>query len=84
MRRIGPILIIMAGVLVWGAIHSYGAYLLNHNPLRGVVISAFTGGFLAFWGLLIYWKWDHLIRRGKAAPVSPPSAAEIAAKAPPR
>lgn len=84
MRRIRPILIIMVGLLIWGGIHSYGAYLMNHNPLRGLVISAFTCGFLAFWGFLIYWKWDYLNRRGGASSISPPTAVDLAVKQPER
>lgn len=55
----------MLGLILWGAVHAYGAYLMNHNPLRGIVISGFTGGFLGFWGLLLYFRWDHLTGSGK-------------------
>ena len=65
MERLKPILWIMLGISIWGVVHAYGAYLLNHNPLRGLVVGAFTGGFLAFWGLMIYWKWDHLTQAGR-------------------
>ena len=50
----------MLGLVLWGGLHAYGAYLMNHNPLRGLVIGAFTGGFLGFWGLLLFFRWDHL------------------------
>jgi hypothetical protein len=63
--RLRSVLLIMLGLLMWGAVHAYGAYLLNHNPMRGIVIGAFTGGFLAFWSLLIYLRWDHLTGAAK-------------------
>jgi hypothetical protein len=75
----------MLGLVAWGGVHAYGAYLLNHNPLRGLVIGGFTAGFLAFWGLLIYLKWDRLAPRAtESTSASPPmtSPAEVGPSAP--
>lgn len=76
MTRVGTILAIMTGLIVWGAVHAYGAYLMNHNPMRGLVIGIFSGGFLAFWGMLLVWKWDRLRSRRPAAPSAGPVSPE--------
>jgi hypothetical protein len=43
--------LIVIGVLCWGAFHAVGAYRLNHNPARAVVVLAcsllFLGAFIA-------------------------------------
>ena len=38
-----------AGIVVWGIFHAIGAWRLNHNPLRAVVVLACVGAFLGFW-----------------------------------
>jgi len=35
--------------VVWGIFHAIGAWRLNHNPLRAVVVLACVGAFLGFW-----------------------------------
>ncbi len=44
---------IMLGVLVWGAFHAVGAYLLNYNPWRPVMVLGATLAFLGFWAWLL-------------------------------
>jgi hypothetical protein len=46
-------LLISAVLTVWGAALAYGAYRLNHNPWRAVMVMGCVAAFLAFWwGLL--------------------------------
>lgn len=44
-------ILIVVGLLCWGAFHAVGAYRLNHNPARAVVVLAcsllFLGSFIA-------------------------------------
>jgi len=37
------------GVLGWGIFHAIGAWRLNGNPLRAVVVLACVAAFLGFW-----------------------------------
>ena len=45
--------LITAGLVGWGLFHAYGAFTLNHNPLRAVVVLVCVGAFLAFWWALL-------------------------------
>jgi len=50
--RPGPFRIIAwvaAAILSWGVFHAVGAWRLNHNPLRAVVVLACVLAFLGFW-----------------------------------
>lgn len=47
------ILLIMAAVFAWGVLHAVGAYLLNHNPWRPVIVLACVLAFLGFWALML-------------------------------
>lgn len=40
---------IMAAVLAWGILHAVGAYRLNHNPWRPLVVVGCSLGFVLFW-----------------------------------
>jgi threonine/homoserine/homoserine lactone efflux protein len=44
---------IILAVLIWGLYHAVGAYRLNHNPYRALVVVLCVGVYLAFWGLLL-------------------------------
>jgi hypothetical protein len=44
---------IAAGVGAWGVFHAIGAYRLNHNPWRAVVVLACMAAFLVGWWLLL-------------------------------
>lgn len=46
-------LLITAGVALWGLFHAVGAYSLNHNPWRGVVVVAAVALFLGFWWAML-------------------------------
>ncbi len=45
---------IVLGVFLWGAIQAVGAYLLNLNVWRAVVVLGFVNGFLFFWLFLLW------------------------------
>jgi CHASE2 domain-containing sensor protein len=39
----------MLAILAWGAIHAIGAWTLNHDARRPLVVLACVFGFLGFW-----------------------------------
>jgi CHASE2 domain-containing sensor protein len=39
----------MAGIVVWGVFHGIGAWRLNHDPRRLLVVLACVAAFLGFW-----------------------------------
>jgi hypothetical protein len=51
--RTGLIWAIVAGVAVWGVVLAVGAWRLNHNPWRTVVVLACVAAFLGFWGAML-------------------------------
>lgn len=54
MMRYWPIFLIMVGVVAWSVVHAIGAWYSGHNLYRGLMIGAFTGGFLGFWAIMLY------------------------------
>jgi CHASE2 domain-containing sensor protein len=40
---------IMLAILAWGAIHAIGAWTLNHDARRPLMVLACVFGFLGFW-----------------------------------
>lgn len=44
---------IMAGVFAWGLLHAIGAYRLNYNPWRLLIVLASTLLFLGFWATML-------------------------------
>ena len=44
---------IVAGVAVWGVVLAVGAWRLNHNAWRTVVVLACVAAFLGFWGAML-------------------------------
>lgn len=40
---------VFLAILAWGILHAVGAWRLNHNPLRAVVVLGCVAGFLGFW-----------------------------------
>jgi CHASE2 domain-containing sensor protein len=40
---------IMLAIVAWGAIHAVGAWTLNHDARRPLVVLACVFGFLGFW-----------------------------------
>lgn len=55
--------LLIVGVLAWGIYHAVGAYRLNHNPYRALVVLACVGGYLGFWILLMWRRQSRLPRR---------------------
>jgi hypothetical protein len=47
------IAIIMVAIFGWGVFHAIGAYSLNRNPWRPLVVVCFSLGFLGFWLLML-------------------------------
>ena len=51
------ILSIMVGVVSWGLFHAVGAWRLNHDPRRMLVVLACVAAFLGFWlTMLAAWR----------------------------
>lgn len=73
------LLVIMLALAAWGAFHAFGAYYqyrpagVPHNPWRAVVVLACSGGFLAFWGLLLAQRRARVSRNASRA-ARPPDA----------
>lgn len=44
---------IMIAVLVWGTILAAGAWTLNHDPRRPLVVLGCVLGFLGFWAAML-------------------------------
>ncbi|MFM8891826.1 MAG: hypothetical protein ACKOTB_09450 [Planctomycetia bacterium] len=44
---------IMAALVVWGVFHAVGAWTLNHDPRRALVVLACMAAFLGFWATLL-------------------------------
>jgi CHASE2 domain-containing sensor protein len=47
------ILWIMLGIVAWGIFHAVGAWRLNHDPRRMIVVLGCTAAFLGFWAALL-------------------------------
>lgn len=47
------LLAIFAAVALWGLYHAVGAYRLNHNLYRPLVVIACVGGYLLIWAVLL-------------------------------
>ena len=59
------IALIVVAVAAWGIFHAIGAYRLNHNPLRAVVVLACVVGYLGFWGAMLAARRARLARQAK-------------------
>jgi CHASE2 domain-containing sensor protein len=44
---------IMLAILAWGAIHAIGAWTLNHDARRPLVVLVCVFGFLGFWLVML-------------------------------
>ena len=44
---------LMIGVAVWGCIHAVGAWRLNHDPRRMLVVLGCVAAFLGFWLVML-------------------------------
>jgi hypothetical protein len=59
------LVLIAVSVAAWGVFHAIGAYQLNHNPLRAVMVLACVGAYLGFWGLMLAARRARLARQSK-------------------
>ncbi len=71
-RRVWGILIVAAGLLLWGAVHAVGAYRASHHLGRALMIFGAVLGFLVFWFVLLLAFRRRLNRRSSKVP--PPSS----------
>ena len=55
---------IMVGVLAWGVFHAVGAWRLNQDPRRMLVVLGCVAAFLGFWAVMLSARTRRL--RGKA------------------
>lgn len=44
---------IMAGIVVWGLFHAVGAWRLNHDPRRLLMVLGCVAAFLGFWLVML-------------------------------
>ncbi len=52
--------LIIGGLVVWGIAQAIGAYTLNYNPLRPLIVLACVAAFLGFWLILLgVWRKRH-------------------------
>lgn len=61
--RIRIIRWVVAGIVVWGIFHALGAWRLNQNPLRPVVVLACVAAFLGFWMTMLAVRQRRLSQR---------------------
>jgi CHASE2 domain-containing sensor protein len=48
---------IMIGIVAWGLFHAIGAWRLNHDPRRMLVVLGCVAAFLGFWlTMLAAWR----------------------------
>lgn len=47
------IVAIMVGVAAWGAYQAIGAWRLNHDVRRTLVVAGCVAAFLGFWGAML-------------------------------
>ena len=47
------ILWIMLGIVAWGIFHAVGAWRLNHDPRRVLVVLGCVAAFLGFWLVML-------------------------------
>ena len=66
---------IMVALVAWGLIHAAGAWTLNHDARRPLVVIACVAGFLGFWLAMLGSRRRRLARclsaTTEAAPASP-------------
>ncbi len=44
---------IMIGIVIWGIAHAIGAWTLNHDARRPLIVLACVAAFLGFWTALL-------------------------------
>ncbi|MGD9647963.1 MAG: hypothetical protein AB7U73_19785 [Pirellulales bacterium] len=61
------VLLIVAGLLLWGGTLALGAYLNNTTGWAGAVVAACSLTFIGFWGVLLAIRQRRLRRAGEHA-----------------
>ena len=56
----------MLAVLVWGIFHAIGAYTLNWNIYRPLMVLGCSLGFLGFWALMLHNRKRRIARRNES------------------
>ncbi len=59
------IAVIAVAVAAWGVFHAIGAYRLNHNPARPLMVLGCVAAYLVFWGLMLRSRRVRLERQRK-------------------
>ena len=59
------IVLIVLAVAAWGVFHAVGAYQLNHNPWRAVMVVGCVAAYLGFWGAMLAARRARLARQTK-------------------
>ncbi len=54
---------IMVAIVAWGVFHAIGAWMLNHDARRPLVVLACVGAFLGFWLLMLSTRSGRVRRR---------------------
>ncbi len=44
---------IMVAIVIWGCVHAVGAWRLNNDPRRMLVVLACVAAFLGFWAAML-------------------------------
>ena len=52
----------MVALVVWGLFHAAGAWMLNHDARRPLIVLACVAGFLGFWQALLAARRKRLAR----------------------
>jgi len=51
---------IMLGIIAWGIFHAIGAWRLNHDPRRMLIVLLCVAAFLGFWQVMLAsWRRRH-------------------------
>ena len=67
------IVLIVVSVSAWGVFHAVGAYRLNHNPARPLMVLGCVAAYLGFWGLMLRNRRNRLARQALAQRPAQPS-----------
>jgi Flp pilus assembly protein TadB len=54
---------IVVAIMIWGVVLAAGAWTLNWNPLRPLVVLACVGAFLGFWMTMLAVRQRRLTQR---------------------
>jgi hypothetical protein len=58
---------LMAALVIWALFHAVGAWTLNHDPRRPLIVIACMAAFLGFWLTMLSVRRRRLARAGREA-----------------